>query len=105
MRLLGKLYKYLAKRTKSKFDAIVQKRIYMSRTNKAPLSLARLVRFAKRKVHCPCQSVPTKPTGLSACRKSTGEPFSVLAQSLSEAMGEGDRVRVTRRRSRCAWGR
>lgn len=50
IRLLGKLYKYLAKRTNSKFDAIVQKRLYMSKNNRAPMSIARITRFMKRKV-------------------------------------------------------
>lgn len=49
LRLLVKLYRYLARRTGKKFNQVVLKRLFMSKTNRAPLSLARLVRNLKKK--------------------------------------------------------
>merc|ERR1712018_48310 len=45
--LLVKLYKFLARRTESKFNEIVMKRLFMSKTNRPPMSVARLVRKMK----------------------------------------------------------
>merc|ERR1719282_1674891 len=45
--LLVKLYKFLARRTDSKFNEIVMRRLFMSNTNRPPLSIARLVRKMK----------------------------------------------------------
>merc|ERR1739848_396585 len=42
LNMLVKLYKFLARRTNSKFNKIVMKRLFMSRANRAPLSLSRL---------------------------------------------------------------
>ncbi|CAC5373268.1 RP-L18e [Mytilus coruscus] len=49
LRLLVKLYRFLARRTNAKFNKIVLKRLFMSKTNRPPLSLARLVRLMKKK--------------------------------------------------------
>nr|ABZ04231.1 ribosomal protein rpl18 [Lineus viridis] len=48
LRLLVKLYRFLARRTDAKFNKIILKRLFMSRTNRPPLSLARLIRHMKR---------------------------------------------------------
>jgi len=45
--LLVKLYKFLARRTESKFNEIVMKRLFMSKTNRPPMSIARLIRKMK----------------------------------------------------------
>merc|ERR1712018_787601 len=45
--LLVKLYKFLARRTHSKFNEIVMRRLFMSKTNRPPLSIARLIRQMK----------------------------------------------------------
>merc|ERR1711862_1049957 len=50
LQLLVKLYRFLARRTNAKFNTIVLKRLFMSRTNRPPISIARLVRNMKRKV-------------------------------------------------------
>ncbi len=42
--LLVKLYRFLSRRSSSKFNRIVLKRLFMSRVNRPPLSIARLVR-------------------------------------------------------------
>merc|ERR1712173_12995 len=46
--LLVKLYRFLARRTNAKFNKIVLKRLFMSKTNRPPLSVARLVRNMKK---------------------------------------------------------
>ena len=45
IRLLVKLYRYLARRTESKFNKVVLKRLFLSRNNRPPVSLSRLARF------------------------------------------------------------
>lgn len=48
LRLLVKLYRFLARRTNSKFNKIILKRLFMSKNNRPPLSVARLVRMMKK---------------------------------------------------------
>lgn len=48
-RLLVKLYKFLARRTDSKFNKCVLKRLLNSRINRAPVSLSKLAKYANRK--------------------------------------------------------
>ncbi|KAG3282913.1 large ribosomal subunit protein eL18 [Ictidomys tridecemlineatus] len=45
--LLGKLYRFLAKRTNSTFNQMVLKRLFMSRTNRPPVSLPWMIRKMK----------------------------------------------------------
>lgn len=40
---LLQLYRFLARRTNSTFNQVVLKRLFMSRTNRPPLSLSRMV--------------------------------------------------------------
>jgi len=47
LRLLVKLYRFLYRRTFKKFNRIVLKRLFMSRTNLPPISLQKVVRFLK----------------------------------------------------------
>eukprot|EP00088_Acartia_fossae_P058294 TRINITY_DN6820_c0_g2_i1.p1 TRINITY_DN6820_c0_g2~~TRINITY_DN6820_c0_g2_i1.p1 ORF type:complete len:188 (-),score=51.85 TRINITY_DN6820_c0_g2_i1:194-757(-) len=47
LRLLVKLYRFLARRTDAKFNKIILKRLFMSCTNKPPLSVARIARKLK----------------------------------------------------------
>ena len=47
IRLLVKLYKFLARRTGSKFNETIVKRLITSRRNRAPLSLSKLVTHMK----------------------------------------------------------
>jgi len=49
IRLLTKLYKFLARRTESDFNARVLKRLMMSKTNRPPMGLARVLRYAQPK--------------------------------------------------------
>ena len=48
-RLLPQLYRFLARRTDSKFNSIVLKRLFQSKTNRAPLSLSKLAAFTEGK--------------------------------------------------------
>merc|ERR1711915_145792 len=47
LRLLVKLYRFLARRTSAKFNRIVLKRMFMSRINRPQISLGRLAGHAK----------------------------------------------------------
>ena len=47
LRLLVKLYRFLARRTNSTFNQVVLKRLFMSRTNRPPLSLSCMIRKMK----------------------------------------------------------
>ncbi|OIT07695.1 large ribosomal subunit protein eL18y-like [Nicotiana tabacum] len=49
LKLLVKLYRFLVRRTGSKFNAVILKRLFMSKINKPPLSLSRLISYAKGK--------------------------------------------------------
>lgn len=44
LKLLVKLYRFLARRTDSNFNAVVLKRLFMSKVNRPPIALSRLVR-------------------------------------------------------------
>ncbi|TQD84584.1 hypothetical protein C1H46_029874 [Malus baccata] len=43
--LCFQLYRFLVRRTGSKFNAVILKRLFMSKVNKAPLSLSRLIKY------------------------------------------------------------
>ena len=45
IRLLVKLYRFLARRTESKFNKVILKRLFLARTKRPPLSLARVARY------------------------------------------------------------
>ncbi|KNH03797.1 large subunit ribosomal protein L18e [Perkinsela sp. CCAP 1560/4] len=44
---LSRLYRFLARRTSSKFNARVQNRLMLSRTNRATMSISRIVKFSR----------------------------------------------------------
>ena len=44
------LYRFLVRRTGSKFNAVILKRLFMSKVNKPPLSLSKLIRYMEGKV-------------------------------------------------------
>ena len=45
LRLLVKLYRFLARRTSSRFNKVILKRLFMSRVNRPPMSISRLAKF------------------------------------------------------------
>lgn len=49
LRLLVKLYRFLARRTDSKFNGIVLKRLFMSRTSRPPMSISRIAQYMEKR--------------------------------------------------------
>eukprot|EP00246_Nothoceros_aenigmaticus_P001080 TRINITY_DN113_c0_g1_i2.p1 TRINITY_DN113_c0_g1~~TRINITY_DN113_c0_g1_i2.p1 ORF type:complete len:188 (-),score=38.42 TRINITY_DN113_c0_g1_i2:295-858(-) len=49
LKLLVKLYRFLVRRTDSPFNKVILKRLFMSKTNRPPLSLSRLLRYTAGK--------------------------------------------------------
>ncbi|XP_055535765.1 60S ribosomal protein L18 isoform X2 [Wyeomyia smithii] len=47
LRLLVKLYRFLYRRTHKKFNKIILRRLFMSRTNQPPISLSRVAKLLK----------------------------------------------------------
>lgn len=47
--LIDQLYRFLVRRTGSNFNAVILKRLFMSKVNKPPISLSRLIKYAKGK--------------------------------------------------------
>ncbi|KAM1030483.1 hypothetical protein FF1_034334 [Malus domestica] len=45
LKLLAQLYLFFVRRTRSKLNAIILKCLFMSKVNKAPLSLSRLIKY------------------------------------------------------------
>ncbi|RZC22155.1 60S ribosomal protein L18-2 isoform C [Glycine soja] len=43
------LYRFLVRRTGSNFNAVILKRLFMSKVNKPPISLSRLIKYTKGK--------------------------------------------------------
>ncbi len=48
VRLLVKLYRFLARRTDAKFNKVVLKRLFMSKTNRPPISIKSIAKFMSR---------------------------------------------------------
>jgi large subunit ribosomal protein L18e len=49
IKLLVKLYRFLVRRTESDFNKVVLKRLFMSKTNRPPLSISKLAKFMEGK--------------------------------------------------------
>ncbi|CAL9096278.1 unnamed protein product [Musa textilis] len=49
LKLLVKLYRFLVRRTGSKFNAVILRRLFMSKINRPPISLKRLIAFMQGK--------------------------------------------------------
>jgi len=49
IKLLVKLYRFLARRTDAKFNAVVLKRLFMSRSNRPPMSISKIAKEMKGK--------------------------------------------------------
>ncbi|GJV23728.1 60S ribosomal protein L18-2 [Tanacetum coccineum] len=61
LKLLVKLYRFLVRRTGSNFNAVILKRLFMSKVNKPPISLSRLARYMAGK------SAPAYKCSKDAC--------------------------------------
>jgi large subunit ribosomal protein L18e len=55
------LYRFLARRTDSKFNSLVLKRLQNSRIHRAPVSLSRLSRYAQKKSYQDAESKGLEP--------------------------------------------
>lgn len=77
--LLVKLYRFLARRTDSPFTKVILKRLYMSRINRAPISLSRLVRYMRGKEDKTAVLVATVTDDIRLLEvpKLSGEPLFV----------------------------
>ncbi|XP_032609439.1 large ribosomal subunit protein eL18-like [Hylobates moloch] len=62
LRLLVKLYVFLFRRNNSTFNQVVLKRLFMSRTNRPPLSLSRMIRKIKLSDRENRKAVAVEPT-------------------------------------------
>lgn len=81
--LLQQLYRFLVRRTGSKLNAVILKRLFMSKVHKPPISLSSLIRFMNGKVsssiytHPSFHSVvmvgrfPTRPSYLKKKKEKT----------------------------------
>jgi large subunit ribosomal protein L18e len=87
MRLAAKLYKFLARRTNSKFNKIVLRRLHNSRVNRGPISLSKLQRYAsqttKTKAKDPIFAVVATVT--NDLRQGDLTPMNVCALRFTEA--------------------
>merc|ERR1712071_82277 len=69
LNMLVKLYRFLARRTDSKFSKILLKRLFMSRQYRPALSLSRLSANAKEGKIIVCVGTVTNDTRLNECPK------------------------------------
>lgn len=61
----AQLYSFLVRRTESKFNKVILKRLFMSRINRPPLSLSKLVKFMAGKVRSMGAQMRLSATSLS----------------------------------------
>ncbi|RVW54512.1 60S ribosomal protein L18-2 [Vitis vinifera] len=91
LKLLVKLYRFLVRRTGSKFNAVILKRLFMSKVNKPPLSLSRLVRYMDGKEGKIAVVVGTVTDDLRVyevpCLKVTALRFTERARARIEKAG------------------
>ncbi|TYJ23956.1 hypothetical protein E1A91_A08G228100v1 [Gossypium mustelinum] len=84
LKLLVKLYRFLVRRTGSKFNAVILKRLFMSKVNKPPLSLSRLIQFMKGKV----TALRFTETARARIEKAGGECLTFDQLALRAPLGQ-----------------
>lgn len=62
----AQLYRFLVRRTESKFNKVVLKRLFMSRINRPPLSLSKVAKFLEGKVR---PVAPKRAASACACAR------------------------------------
>ena len=82
LKLLIKLYKFLARRTPSKFNKVISKRLGMSRNSRPPLSLKHLAKYMQGKESKTCVVVGSV---LDDPRLITMPKLQVVALKFSES--------------------
>ncbi|MCL7023005.1 hypothetical protein MKW94_016764 [Papaver nudicaule] len=83
------LYRLLVRRTGSKFNAVILKRLFMSKVNKAPLSLSRLIKFMDGKI----AALRSTETARARIEKADGECLTFDQFALRELELLLDRTR------------
>ncbi|PWA55394.1 60S ribosomal protein L18-2 [Artemisia annua] len=91
LKLLVKLYRFLVRRTGSKFNAVILKRLFMSKINKPPISLSRLARYMAGKDEKIAVIVGTVTDDVRVpeipCMKVTALRFTETARARIEKAG------------------
>lgn len=91
LKLLVKLYRFLVRRTGSNFNAVILKRLFMSKVNKPPISLSRLIRYMSGKDDKIAVIVGTVTDDVRVheipCMKVTALRFSETARARIEKAG------------------
>ncbi|MCL7025306.1 hypothetical protein MKW94_019462 [Papaver nudicaule] len=78
------LYRLLVRRTGSKFNAVILKRLFMSKVNKAPLSLSRLIKFMDGKI----AALRFTETARARIEKADGECLTFYQLALRAPLGQ-----------------
>lgn len=94
VKLLIKLYRFLSRRTDSKFNKIVLKRLFMSRINRPSMGLARAVRYMKNHPGKICVVVATVTDDI---RLQVVPKMTICALRFSA----GARARITKAGGEC----
>merc|ERR1719412_2745784 len=101
--LLVKLYRFLARRTDSKFNQVVLKRLFMSKTNRPPMSLSKLIRYMKNEARANKIAVIVGTiTDDSRILKAGGEIMTFDQLALRSPTGKGTVLLQGRRTARVA---
>jgi len=96
MGLLVKLYKFLARRTSSKFNDVVYRRLCMTKTNRPPVSTSKLVKLLKNKGPGKIAVVVGKVTDDTRMAK-LDSPLTVCALGFTETA----RARIVAAHGKC----
>ncbi|GFZ45138.1 60S ribosomal protein L18-A [Saitozyma sp. JCM 24511] len=86
--LLVKLYRFLARRTDSKFNRVILRRLFMSKINRPPLSISRLVKETRHSNPDGSKTIVTVGTVLDDERLPTVPKLTVAALKFSTSARE-----------------
>lgn len=90
LKLLVKLYKFLARRTESNFNKVIANRLCMTKVQKAPMSIAKLaehmkVVFLQEQVVSGTLSSTTRDTPGQLCRDNISRHYILVRLNISRA--------------------
>ncbi|KAK4684240.1 large subunit ribosomal protein L18e, partial [Tremellales sp. Uapishka_1] len=86
--LLVKLYRFLARRTESRFNRVILKRLFMSKINRPPLSISRIVKETRGSNPEGTKTIVTVGTVLDDERLPAVPKLSIAALKFSESARE-----------------
>eukprot|EP00793_Prasinoderma_coloniale_P001679 PRCOL_00003484-RA len=94
LKLLVKLYKFLDRRVGGGFNAVILKRLFQSKTNRAPLSLSKLAKFmaGKESKIAVLVGTVTDDVRLSECPKIRVCALKVTATARARILAAGGEV-------------